>query len=469
MEKRICRVCRGSLSRYNPESICAACARQITTTPPFPVWLWDSVPLRRAFAELDLGAVLAIIRKASGLSQLDFATLLGWSQSAVARAETGQRDTLYDLRRLFEVVDAVGMPREALIPLLLGRSGEEQNERGKIHDMAMNRRRFGGGLVGLAAAVSLSQIQVPTKVDSAHVRYFNSAVDKLYTEDQSVGGGALARNGMRLYHRARRMLDEADYSEPVARQLMSAVGELAVCVGWLAYDANDQMLARQLYSEALLVAGQSGDDGLAIRAMEKMSLQSACVVQKDGHSGNAREAVRLGERARELARWDPNPQLHALLASRAAIAYAAAGDRQGFTTAISHSWREVDRGFAKEAPAWLRFVNSSEIEVQEARGRLFLGEPAAATALFRRSLETAHGDRNSAAYRAQLAAALAASGDITGAVTEGMVVLPTLNQGGVMSPRVLDMLQPVRRAAADNCTGGAFCTHYDRRIGRLAT
>jgi transcriptional regulator with XRE-family HTH domain len=68
------------------------------------------MPLRRAFAELDLGAALTIIRRASGLSQLDFATLLGWSQSAVARAETGQRDTLYDIRRLFELVDAVGMP-----------------------------------------------------------------------------------------------------------------------------------------------------------------------------------------------------------------------------------------------------------------------------------------------------------------------------------------------------------------------
>jgi hypothetical protein len=274
---------------------------------------------------------------------------------------------------------------------------------------------------------------------------------------------------MRLYHRARRMLDEADYSEPVARQLMSAVGELAVCVGWLAYDANDQMLARQLYSEALLVASQSGDDGLAIRAMEKMSLQSACVVQEDGRSGSAREAVRLSERARELTRHDPNPQLHALLASRAAIAHAAAGDRRGFSTAISHAWREVDRGFAKDAPAWLRFVNSSEIEVQEARGRLFLGEPVAAATLFRRSLEAALSDRNRATYRAHLATALAASGDVTGAVAEGMVVLPTLDQGGVMSPRTLALLHPVRRAAVDNRVGGDFCSHYDRRIGRLAT
>jgi len=469
MENRTCRVCQGSLSRYNSETVCAACARQIATTPPFPVWLWDSVPLRRAFEKLDLGAVLTIIRKASGLSQLDFATLLGWSQSAVARAETGQRDSLYDLRRLFELIDAVGMPREALIPLLLGRPGEEKNEREETDDMSMNRRRFGGGLVGLAAAAGLNQMQVPLKVDSAHVRYLHSAADKLYTEDQNVGGGALARDGLRLYHRARRMLDEAHYSEAIGRQLMSGVGELAVCVGWLAYDANDQSLARQLYSDALLMAGQSGDHGLAIRAMEKMSLQSVYVSQKNGIPGSAREAMRFSERAGELARHDPSPQLHALLASRAAIAHAAAGDSQGFTTAISRAWREVDRGFADETPIWLRFVNISEIEVQEARGRLFLGEPVAAADLFRRSLAATLSDRNSAAYRAHLAAALVASGDTAGAVAEGMVVLPALDKGGVMSPRTLDLLQPVRRAAAGERTGEVFCAHYDRRIGDLAT
>lgn len=169
MEKRECRVCRASLSRYNPESVCSGCSRQIATTPSFPLWLWDSLPLRRAFAEVNLGAALTIIRNAAGLSQLEFATLLGWSQSSVARAESGDRDSLYDIRRLLEVVDAVDMPREVLIPLLLGESGAEQVEHEQGDDMGVNRRQFAGGIAGLAAAAGLSQIQVPAKADSAHV------------------------------------------------------------------------------------------------------------------------------------------------------------------------------------------------------------------------------------------------------------------------------------------------------------
>lgn len=155
MGQRECRICRGRLSRYNPESVCASCARQIVATPTFPVWLWDSLPLRLALAELDLGAALTIIRTAPGLSQLEFAALLGWSQSAVARAEAGQRGSLYDIRRLLEVVDAVDMPREALIPLLLGRSGAEGANGDEAERMSMNRRQFGAGLTGLAAAAGL--------------------------------------------------------------------------------------------------------------------------------------------------------------------------------------------------------------------------------------------------------------------------------------------------------------------------
>ncbi|MGH3848322.1 MAG: helix-turn-helix domain-containing protein [Pseudonocardiaceae bacterium] len=467
MEKRACRICRAPLSRYNSESVCAGCAQRIAVTPCFPLWLWDSLPLRRAFADVDLGAALTIIRTAPGLSQLEFAGLLGWSQSAVARAESGQRGSLYDIRRLCEVVDAVGMPREALIPLLLGSSIGEQAEGEETDDMSMNRRRFGGGLVGFAAAAGLSRIQVPAKVDSAHVRYLHSSVEKLWTKDQSVGGGALARDGLYLYHRARRMLDEADYSEETGRQLMSAAGELGVCVGWLAYDGDDQILSREFYSEARLLADQSGDDGLAIRAMEKMSLQSARFAREGGLPGGAREAVRLGERATDLACRDPCPQLHALLASREAIARAAAGDSRGFTAAIARAWREADRGFVDDGPVWLGFVNNSEIAVHEARGRLFLEDPVSAAALYRKSLDAALGARNGANYRSSLAAALAASGDVTGAVTEGTIVLAALDKGGIMSPRTLAALHPVRQAAAHNRGGEDFCARYDQ-IGSLS-
>lgn len=429
------------------------------------MWLWDSEPLRRALVKADLGAALAIIRSATGLSQLEFANLLGWSQSGVARAESGQRDTLYDLRRLFEMIDALDMPRAALIPLLLGGPDGEQFEREETYEMSLSRRELGGTLIGIAAAAGLSQVEIPTRIGSAHMRYFHASVERLYAEDQRVGGGVLARDGLRLYHRARRMLDEADYSEETARQLMRAAGELAVCVGWLSYDAHDQVLARALYSEARLLADQSGDYGLAVHAMGNNVLQLVDAALAGSYPGRAREAILLSRRAVELARPDPSSQLHALLAAREALAHAAVGDGNGFNAAMTRAWREMDREPTNDdrpgRPGWLGFVNRSEIAVHEARGRLCLGDVDAAVRLYRSSLDAELSPRNAGIYRARLAAALAASGDVSDAVAEGMTVLPAIDKGGVPSPRTIHILRLVRSVAARDCRGEEFCTQYD--------
>src|SRR3954452_7194970 len=115
-----CRVTR--LSRYNPDPLCGPCLRAARSAGSVaPVWLWDSEPMRRALARADVGAVVAILRGAAGLSQLDLAHLVqGWSQSTVSLIERGRRDTLYDVRELLRFTDAVAMPREALLPLILG-------------------------------------------------------------------------------------------------------------------------------------------------------------------------------------------------------------------------------------------------------------------------------------------------------------------------------------------------------------
>jgi Helix-turn-helix domain len=117
-----CPICGALLSRYNPDPLCSSCVNSVRGSVPdgTPQWLWDSLPLRQALAAADMGRVLAIVRTATRLSQLDLGTVLGWSQSQVARIEAGQRDTLFDVRELLRVADALDMPREALAPLLLG-------------------------------------------------------------------------------------------------------------------------------------------------------------------------------------------------------------------------------------------------------------------------------------------------------------------------------------------------------------
>lgn len=466
----MCASCQRRLSRYNPSTTCASCAQRHVPPLLSPAWLWDSEELRRALADVDLGAALSVIRAAVGLSQLEFATLLGWSQSGVARAESGQRDTLYDIRRLLEVADALDMPRAALVPVLvgLGSVADEGPQWEVTDDVILSRRQLGGVMVGLSASTGSRRMRIPATVDAAHVRHLHTSTERLYSRDQRIGSGSLKNDGLRLYLRSRRMLDEADYSESTARQLMGVVGELAVCVGWLCFDSNDHIAAREFYTEARLMADQSGDSGLAVRALEKMSLELVRTAREQGRPAHAREAVRLSRRAAEIASADTLPQLQALLAAREAIALAAIGDKPGFLRAIGRARHEIEKDSVQEVPVWLRFVNTSEIAVQEAKGYTYLGDPAAAVALYRNSLDGQLMSRNSANYRAQLAAALTANGDVAAALVEGAAVLPMLDDGHITSSRTLEMLREVRDAAAQHHRGHDFCARFDQAIGASA-
>ena len=452
-----CRVTR--LSRYNAEPVCSAClASSHSTGATAPQWLWDSVPLRQALADAELGTALAIIRASAGLSQMELAVLLDWEQSAVARVENGTRKTLYDIRKLLAAADALGMPRRALTPLLLG----DPTMTGNDAEDTVDRRQFGGTLLGLGlvAATGPDKIQVPARVGAPHVHYLRAIVDRLYRQDQQVGGAAIVYDALRHYHQARRMLDEADYSRQAGIDLTAAAGDLAVCVGWLAYDAGDHALSRHMYTDALALADEAGDDILRVRVMEKLALQCVSLARGD-HVAPARRAVQFAERAADLAHDDPTPRLHALLASREAIGHAALGDRREFTAAITRAWREIGRGVATDDPVWLRFVTHQEIRVQEAKGRAYLGDQASAIALYRESLNNPNlSPRNRLNYRAQLAAALAIAGDTTAALHEGAAVLPAL-ETRVASPRTVRELAPVR-AAAEQRGYTDFCARYDK-------
>ena len=111
LETQRCAACKRPLSRHNPDprrSPCLHAARYgpdgaetpADSTGLTPVWLWDSPPMRRALAGLDLAAMMVIFRAATGLSQLELAQLLGWSLSTASLIEKGQRDTLFDIREL---------------------------------------------------------------------------------------------------------------------------------------------------------------------------------------------------------------------------------------------------------------------------------------------------------------------------------------------------------------------------------
>jgi hypothetical protein len=81
--------------------------------------------------------------------------------------------TSMHIRKLLSFADAVGMPRKALAPLILGQPDatlDSGNETAlwEVNTEGMDRREFTTLAAGLAASAVLP---VPARVDRAHVRY----------------------------------------------------------------------------------------------------------------------------------------------------------------------------------------------------------------------------------------------------------------------------------------------------------
>ncbi|ROO83700.1 helix-turn-helix protein [Actinocorallia herbida] len=458
-EARRCGGCGVSLSRYNPEPVCGACARarRCSAEP----WVFDTLEIREVLAGLDLAALVVTIREATGMSQQELAELVpGWTQTKVGRIERGERDSLFDVRELLGFADAIGMPREALLPLLLGEPSATEGVRGRMREAEadVDRRTFTRSTAVLSAGLVLpgAAVAPPARATGAHLRHLRAALDGLWAKDRMVGGGGLLHQAVALFVRCRAMLDDSDYSEQVGRGLLSLCAELGNCAGFLAFDAGDHQLARRLFSEAALMAESSDDGMVTAQVYASMALHSIHLCRKTHERGHAREALRLLDRAGTSARHVPSAKLHALIEVRRAPAAALLGDTDRAVRSIGKARDELERDTHYAEPECLGFVTHAEITGFEAGAFRDLGKVGPAVRCYEHVLAdpTLH-DRNRANYVAGLADVLHEAGDTGSAHDFALTVLPAL-EGGISSKRTLDRLANLRAATTDEELAARF-------------
>jgi transcriptional regulator with XRE-family HTH domain len=417
--------------------------------------------LRDALAQLNLPAVPAIIRAATGLSQVDLATITGWSRSTLGLYEHGQRDGIFDIRVFFRFADAMDMPREVLLPLLLGGASTvlmPDTDLGEV-GMDLDRRGFGSLAAGSAVTALFPGFTVPSSVSMPHVRFLQRCEDALWSRDQAVGGAVLLRSGLRQWARARGMLKESSYTDVVGRELLLATGRLGVCVGWLAFDSGQHALSQRLYKEAQALAEEAADPVLTAEVLEQSSLLASYMARMNKKADGVRDGLLLAYRAAEEVRYEPLPRLHALIALRQASAASLMQDKAAFRSGIKRARRELERSPQCDESESYSFVNEAEIAGFEARGYLNLGEVARSEALYRVALAGELAPRNRAFYGVMLADSLLRQGALKEAITAGVAVLPAL-VNGVTSIRTIRALDPVRRAA-EKAGAEEFCEHFD--------
>ncbi|MGH3971822.1 MAG: helix-turn-helix domain-containing protein [Pseudonocardiaceae bacterium] len=409
------------------------------------------------------------------LTVRDFAAELGitartvskWEQIGAARRPRPHFQAMFDT-----LLDRAEQADRARFMEAIARRGTVGCAGSGRDGAGVDRREFnmavlavGGALAlpdwaGMSPGTSANALEAKA-VGTVHVEALRAAADQIRQRDQHVGGGALLNEAAHCLTRAKAMLDTATYSSEVGTALMAATGDLAMCAGWVAYDADRRDLARQWYSDALALAAEAGDDDLAVHALQNAAL----LAMSPSGSGSPSRAMQLSERSRIIARNIRSSRLHALIASRTAIAHAAIGDRSNFERAIGTAWREVEHAEGHEptaeTPIWLRFIVPAEVRYHEARGRAYLGDLDEAAAVFHAGAEEQTDPRNATNYRAALAATLARSGDTSTAITEGVTVLTSL-EGTVSSWRTLRQLEPVRAAATGHNDGEDFHMRFDK-------
>jgi hypothetical protein len=387
------------------------------------LWVLDSPLLRRVLAEVNVPAVVAVIRAACGLSQRDMAEVAGWSRAALSYYERGRREAVFDVRALLQFADAVGMPRLALVALVLADPGA-------------------GGGGGGADLVPFPDIGVPGE---SRLHYWQACSGALHQRIRQAGGTALLRPAMLLW----RQVGQERAGTQGARERATAAG-IALFAGEAALDAGSLVLARSLQDAARDLAAGAGDTVLAVRVMLAQSMLRAGIAEAGRNREPARQALLFAREAVEEARYEPVPQLHALIAIRHALAAALLGDKPVFGAAVARARRELDRARPDGAglvPAWLKDFGVAEVTAAEAAGMLHLGKAEQSAALYRQALDQAGCPRDRALLASALAHALSSHGERGQAVSIALdIALPTL-EAGVTSARCLDRLCQVATLA----------------------
>jgi transcriptional regulator with XRE-family HTH domain len=455
-----CPACRVGVLARRGDPLCPACTTASREMPQRPLWLFDSMPLRQALAQVNLSAVPAIIRAACGLSQRDLAAVAGWSQAVLSYYERGTREGMYDIRTALRFADSVGMPRTALLPLVAGAAALDVGTLDGTRAELSRRGRAGLATAdGMAAA--LPPMSVPRRPNGSHIRYWQACADALYARDRSVGGTVLLPLALQQWRRARLAVRGSADDETGGSQLLGAAAELALCTGWLALDAGRLPLAQLLHEEATELATGSGDEMTVVHVLTSKSMLHAGLVRTSPTREPARKALLLAFQAQEQARYIPLPKLHALIALRHASPASLLGDRTAFQAAITRAHRELDRGPQDcDAPQWLQFVDHTEITGSEARGWLNLGDASRSTLLYRQALASVQGARNRARFGAGLAGALLKQGAYQDAIAAAMQVTAEFGDG-VTSMRCLNRLRLIRQAAGNTPGAREFRDRFD--------
>lgn len=309
-------------------------------------------PIREASRAGNYGRVIELVRTDRRITQTALGQALGMSQSAVSRLEK-KGTAAYSTDILAAAAAHLEIP-----PTLVGLADSHPQPHTKDGSDDVDRRRFLGGAVAVAATPALAVL--PDAADTtggqaAALRLSTSAYRRLDGSTPSRDLEESVRAHVRLIQRISR--DAGTEQRP----LLAAVGsEAASLAGWLAWDMGDNGSARTWYGSAIKAAKAAGNPLLT-------AYQTGSLAQFEAHAGNGVQALNLAAKARR-ALGDQRPAVaDAWLSSVEALAYAAVGDRRRADRSLTSSRAAAATLDGHEPPPWPWVFTFTETKVAAAR------------------------------------------------------------------------------------------------------
>ncbi len=283
----------------------------------------------------------------------------------------------------------------------------------------LDRRGFlvlsGGMLTGLADQwLSVEEGKVAaaldgrTRVDGELVGWIEHRIPMLRRMDDQIGGTQLRQVVDAELRLVSSLLDEGKHTSLVGNRLCAAAAELGQLAGWVSFDAGLHAAAQRYYVAALHAAQAAGDRSLGANVLAGMSFQATT-------AGDARDAISLAQSAAEGAARAAKPRVWAMLAARAARAYALAGDASYCAAALGRAQEAMGRvGSGEEDPSWIYYFDEAELAAQAGACRLALKQYDAAQVQLCEALRLQDPSytRDRTIYHVRLASTQLALGDV---------------------------------------------------------
>ncbi|MFD4634842.1 helix-turn-helix domain-containing protein [Streptomyces sp. NPDC058284] len=473
---RACAKCGSRLSQYNPDPVCGVCSR-IPSDLRVPDRAWRDECVQQALAGWDFGELLRLLRRRSGLTQVNVRALTGLTQSHISDLENGRkqisgRDAIIDL------LNGLGLPADLRILLLTPFNERAQGLTSGTLDPAMpwtatrmvtslevavggpmKRRSVLTAVSGAAISQYILQSAIaPTEALATELHdgtpltppllaSLQATTDELRQLDASSGSGKLAHTAKQHLRVLLGLLKTGTYNESLGRHLAAVTADTAIQTGWYTFDGGQHAAASELFLGALRAAHASGDSRLRAGALSFIAIHGYSV-------GDPRDAVTAARTARQSIRDQDAPALHAMLLTRQARGHARLREERHALTALEEAEELCARGSGEDDPHWLYWMNRGEILGQRASCYLELGRPAEAAQAFAtaRGVLSREEVRTRAQFLSRAATAQMRAGDADAGCLTGQEVLSLVD--GIRSARLDEHLQVMLLEAQQHRNAG---------------